>query len=153
MSIPKLIWLIARYRSWREWQIYDTEANAIDLYQGWVLKEREGGMAGHHLQQHSRWPADDDRCYGGLSHPFRVRTHRSAYNLLLPQVTRQMRRAYANVHKSQAHLPVIMQEKDLRPYEPIPIEYLRAFRDMWKDPGIQKAIERGNEFALHDNLS
>ena len=98
MSIPKLIWLIARYRSWREWQIYDTEANAIDLYQGWVLKEREGGMAGHHLQQHSRWPADDDRCYGGLSHPSRVRTHRSAYNLLLSQVIRQMRRAYANVH-------------------------------------------------------
>ncbi|CZS88166.1 hypothetical protein WAI453_000582 [Rhynchosporium graminicola] len=52
-----------------------------------------------------------------------------------------------------AHLPVIMQEKDLRPYEPIPIEYLRAFKDMWKDPGIQKAIQRGNEFALHDNLS
>lgn len=53
----------------------------------------------------------------------------------------------------QAHLPVIMQEKDLRPYEPIPTEYLRAFKDMWKDPGIQKAIVRGNEFALHDNLS
>ncbi|PVH89202.1 G protein alpha subunit [Cadophora sp. DSE1049] len=52
-----------------------------------------------------------------------------------------------------AHLPVIMQEKDLRPYEPIPVEYLRAFKDMWKDPGIQKAIERGNEFALHDNLA
>jgi guanine nucleotide-binding protein subunit alpha len=46
-----------------------------------------------------------------------------------------------------------MQEKDLRPYEPIPIEYLKAFKDMWKDPGIQKAIERGNEYALHDNLS
>lgn len=51
------------------------------------------------------------------------------------------------------HLPVIMQEKDLRPYEPIPIEYLRAFKDMWKDPGIQKAVERGNEYALHDNLA
>ncbi|KAL5321532.1 hypothetical protein ACEPPN_009491 [Leptodophora sp. 'Broadleaf-Isolate-01'] len=45
-----------------------------------------------------------------------------------------------------AHLPVIMQEKDLRPYEPIPVEYLRAFKDMWRDPGIQKAIERGNDF-------
>ncbi|KAI9055774.1 hypothetical protein LZ554_000715 [Drepanopeziza brunnea f. sp. 'monogermtubi'] len=52
-----------------------------------------------------------------------------------------------------AHLPVIMEEKDLRPNEPIPIEYLRAFKDMWKDPGIQKATERGNEYALHDNLS
>jgi guanine nucleotide-binding protein subunit alpha len=46
-----------------------------------------------------------------------------------------------------------MTEKDLRPYEPIPIEYLRAFKDLWSDPGIQKAIERGNEYALHDNLS
>jgi guanine nucleotide-binding protein subunit alpha len=53
----------------------------------------------------------------------------------------------------QAHLPTIDQEKDLRPYEPIPIEYLQAFKDLWKDPGLQKAIERGNEFALHDNLS
>ena len=53
----------------------------------------------------------------------------------------------------QAHLPTIMQEKDLTPYEPIPIEYLRAFKDLWKDPGAQKAIERGNEFALFDNLS
>ncbi|EKD17117.1 uncharacterized protein L3040_000359 [Drepanopeziza brunnea f. sp. 'multigermtubi'] len=52
-----------------------------------------------------------------------------------------------------AHLPVIMEEKDLRPNEPIPNEYLRAFKDMWKDPGIQKATERGNEYALHDNLS
>ena len=46
-----------------------------------------------------------------------------------------------------------MQEKDLRPYEPIPVEYLRAFKDLWKDGGIQKAVERGNEYALHDNLS
>lgn len=52
----------------------------------------------------------------------------------------------------QAHLPTIMHEKDLTPYEPIPIEYLRAFKDLWKDPGVQKAIERGNEFALFDNL-
>jgi guanine nucleotide-binding protein subunit alpha, other len=52
----------------------------------------------------------------------------------------------------QVHLPTIMQDKDLRPFEPVPIEYLRAFKDLWKDPGIQKAIERGNEYALHDNL-
>ncbi|TAQ88101.1 hypothetical protein B7494_g3554 [Chlorociboria aeruginascens] len=50
------------------------------------------------------------------------------------------------------HLPTLLQERDLRPSEPIPMEYLRAFKDMWRDPGIQKAIERGNEYALHDNL-
>ncbi|CAG8953296.1 hypothetical protein HYFRA_00003503 [Hymenoscyphus fraxineus] len=50
------------------------------------------------------------------------------------------------------HLPVILQEKDLRPFEPIPTEYLRAFKDLWKDPGMKKAVARGNEYALHDNL-
>jgi guanine nucleotide-binding protein subunit alpha len=52
----------------------------------------------------------------------------------------------------QVHLPTIMQDKDLSPYEPIPAEYPRAFKDMWKDAGVQKAIARGNEFALFDNL-
>jgi len=51
------------------------------------------------------------------------------------------------------HLPTIMQEKDLRPYEPIPVEYLAAFKGLWADPGLQKVIAKGNEFALHDNLS
>ncbi|RQM06278.1 hypothetical protein DH86_00001068, partial [Scytalidium sp. 3C] len=55
--------------------------------------------------------------------------------------------------KNEAHLAVLNQEIDLRPYEPIPIQYLQAFQDLWKDQGIQKAIERGNEYALHDNLS
>lgn len=53
---------------------------------------------------------------------------------------------------SQQHVPMITEEKDLRPFEPIPLEYLKAFKDMWADPGIQKTVERGNEFALHDNL-
>jgi guanine nucleotide-binding protein subunit alpha, other len=45
-----------------------------------------------------------------------------------------------------------MEEKDLNPFEPIPIEYLRAFKDLWADGGVQKAVERGNEYALQDNL-
>lgn len=53
---------------------------------------------------------------------------------------------------TQVHLPIIMEEKDLHPFEPIPTEYLLAFKDMWKDGGVQKAVERGNEYALHDNL-
>lgn len=44
-----------------------------------------------------------------------------------------------------------MEEKDLA-LEPIPIEYLHAFKDMWKDSGIQKAFDHGNEYALYDNL-
>lgn len=27
-----------------------------------------------------------------------------------------------------------------------------AMRNMWKDAGVQKAVARGHEFALHDNL-
>lgn len=27
-----------------------------------------------------------------------------------------------------------------------------AMRDMWSDSGVQKAVARGHEFALHDNL-
>lgn len=27
-----------------------------------------------------------------------------------------------------------------------------AMIDMWKDAGVQKAVCRGHEFALHDNL-
>lgn len=28
-----------------------------------------------------------------------------------------------------------------------------AMRAMWLDAGVQKAVTRGHEFALHDNLS
>lgn len=27
-----------------------------------------------------------------------------------------------------------------------------AMREMWVDAGVQKAVSRGHEFALHDNL-
>lgn len=60
--------------------------------------------------------------------------------------------AAMNSNIFQTHVPIILQEKDLRPYEAIPIEYLRAFKDLWNDPGLQKTVERGNEYALHDNL-
>ncbi|RDW81925.1 G protein alpha subunit [Coleophoma cylindrospora] len=54
---------------------------------------------------------------------------------------------------SSIHLPLISDDIDIKPFDPIPIEYRQAFKDLWKDPGMQTAIERGNEFALHDNLS
>lgn len=27
-----------------------------------------------------------------------------------------------------------------------------AMKNMWQDAGVQKAVARGHEFALHDNL-
>ncbi|KAM0176745.1 hypothetical protein ACHAPF_004602 [Botrytis cinerea] len=47
---------------------------------------------------------------------------------------------------TKQYLPMITEEKDLRPCEPIPLEYLKAFKDMWADSGIQKTVERGNDF-------
>jgi guanine nucleotide-binding protein subunit alpha len=32
------------------------------------------------------------------------------------------------------------------------MQYLQPFKDLWADAGVQQAIEKGNEFALHDNL-
>ena len=36
---------------------------------------------------------------------------------------------------------------------PMPAECLQAFTSLWNDTGVQSAIQRGNEYALHDNLS
>lgn len=46
-------------RRWREWKIHDFKADAIDLHQEWILQEREGGMASHHLPQYPRRSAND----------------------------------------------------------------------------------------------
>lgn len=32
------------------------------------------------------------------------------------------------------------------------VKLLEAMRGMWQDAGVQKAVGRGHEFALHDNL-
>lgn len=43
-------------------------------------------------------------------------------------------------------------ERELSRGEPFPREYQTAFRSLWADPGVRKAVQRGNEFALHDNM-
>ena len=35
----------------------------------------------------------------------------------------------------------------------MPIDCLHAFKSLWHDEGVQLAIEKGNEYALHDNLT
>lgn len=44
-------------------------------------------------------------------------------------------------------------ERELGRGESFPKEYQTALRSLWADRGVQTAVERGNEFALHDNLS
>lgn len=113
-------------------------------------------MAHHYLPEHHRRVTDDCRRHGRVPDPLRVREHNSESSPSLPAPARPPVNAlvpHTNVASAQVHLPIIMEERDLNPFEPIPIEYLRAFKDMWTDGGVQQAVERGNEYALQDNLS
>ncbi|KAL3418450.1 g protein alpha subunit [Phlyctema vagabunda] len=40
------------------------------------------------------------------------------------------------------HLNTINDEIDIKPFDPIPIEYRQVFKDLWKDRGIQEAVQR-----------
>lgn len=33
------------------------------------------------------------------------------------------------------------------------VEYLAPFKSLWADQAVQRVVKRGNEFALHDNMS
>ncbi|KAI9717660.1 MAG: hypothetical protein M1812_004605 [Candelaria pacifica] len=48
---------------------------------------------------------------------------------------------------------IILAEPEIGPKQLLPRECLPAFKALWKDAGIVKTIERGNEYALHDNLT
>jgi guanine nucleotide-binding protein subunit alpha len=61
------------------------------------------------------------------------------------------------VHRSltrdQRYGELILSDPDITPDEPLPLECLYAFNSLWEDKGIQMAMLKGNEYALHDNLS
>lgn len=44
-------------------------------------------------------------------------------------------------------------ERELARGESYPKEYQTAFRSLWMDPGVRSTVSRGNEYALHDNLT
>lgn len=46
----------------------------------------------------------------------------------------------------------VMVEYEMTPHEPLPQEYLEPVRQLWADTGVRRAMEKGNEYALHDNL-
>jgi len=46
-----------------------------------------------------------------------------------------------------------MNDREIGPQDDMPIEYKQVFKKMWTDRGVQEAILRGHEYALHDNLS
>jgi guanine nucleotide-binding protein subunit alpha, other len=55
-----------------------------------------------------------------------------------------------HAQKNMAH---IMVEYEMRADEPLPMDYLEPVKRLWLDGGVQQAILKGNEYALHDNLS
>ncbi len=46
----------------------------------------------------------------------------------------------------------IMVDYEMSANEPLPSEYLEPVKKLWQDNGVKRAIAKGNEFALHDNL-
>lgn len=53
----------------------------------------------------------------------------------------------------QSHADLISHEPEIGPEDTMPREYLDAFTALWEDKNVQMAILKGNEYALHDNLS
>lgn len=52
--------------------------------------------------------------------------------------------------KNMAH---ILVEQEIHPNDPLPQDFLDPIKALWQDEGVRRAIEKGNEFALHDNLA
>ncbi|KAJ9638966.1 G-Protein alpha subunit [Coniosporium tulheliwenetii] len=48
---------------------------------------------------------------------------------------------------------IIAAEPEIGLDDPLPLDCLHAFTSLWADKGVQLTILKGNEYALHDNLS
>ncbi|KAK0337509.1 hypothetical protein LTR94_004065 [Friedmanniomyces endolithicus] len=48
---------------------------------------------------------------------------------------------------------LVASDPDLGPDDPMPLDCLHAFKSLWRDEGVKSAINKGNEYALHDNLT
>lgn len=50
-------------------------------------------------------------------------------------------------------MEVIAADPEIGPEDAMPIPCLNAFKVLWQDAGVQLAIRKGHEYALHDNLT
>lgn len=55
-------------------------------------------------------------------------------------------------NKIQQYTRMIRSEPEIGTNDAFPRDYLEPFLSIWNDSGAQTAIDRGNEYALHDNL-
>ncbi len=46
----------------------------------------------------------------------------------------------------------ILVDFELGANDNLPRDYLEPIKHLWRDRGVKRAIAKGNEFALHDNL-
>ncbi|EGO60557.1 hypothetical protein GE21DRAFT_7973 [Neurospora crassa] len=53
---------------------------------------------------------------------------------------------------NEKNMVQMMVDYEMRGDEPLPLEYFEPAKKLWQDSGVRQAIEKGNEFALHDNL-
>jgi guanine nucleotide-binding protein subunit alpha len=47
----------------------------------------------------------------------------------------------------------ILVDYEISPQERMPVDYLEPVKSLWQDSGVKAAIAKGNEYALHDNLT
>ncbi|KAI1344860.1 G protein alpha subunit [Xylariaceae sp. FL0016] len=48
---------------------------------------------------------------------------------------------------------MVLIDIEIGPNDTLPEDYLQPVKSLWSDSGVQKAILKGNEYALHDNLA
>ena len=53
----------------------------------------------------------------------------------------------------QRYAELIAADPEIGIEDSMPQECLAAFNSLWADKGVQLAILKGNQYALHDNLS
>lgn len=52
----------------------------------------------------------------------------------------------------QKDMEQVLVDHELSPNDHFPLEFLQPLKNLWEDEGVKKAIAKGNEYALHDNL-
>lgn len=53
----------------------------------------------------------------------------------------------------QRFAEIVASDPDIGADDAMPLDCLNAFKSLWRDEGVQLAIKKGNEYALHDNLT
>ncbi|KAI1332802.1 G protein alpha subunit [Xylariaceae sp. FL0255] len=55
--------------------------------------------------------------------------------------------------ENEKNKEMILLDAEIGPNDSLPLQYLQPLKTLWLDAGVQKAILKGNEYALHDNLA